>query len=194
MATSSIVVQLGAAQAASAIIAAVTDAGGKISSQVPGQPIRFTIKGRDGDSWSKRNSPYAGVARLTPGSRGQTRVDVAVRSRDIDVVATVVATITGVLFMGFVPTPFPFFNLMMIVACLGATAYGAYLGSTWQTEYLDRIVAVLSPATAWESSERHHSMGTDAAEQLKKLGELRAAGVLADAEFDAKKAELLKRI
>jgi hypothetical protein len=31
-------------------------------------------------------------------------------------------------------------------------------------------------------------------EQLRKLGELRNAGVLTDAEFDAKKAELLGRI
>jgi hypothetical protein len=30
-------------------------------------------------------------------------------------------------------------------------------------------------------------------QQLRKLGELRAAGVLTDAEFVAKKAELLKR-
>jgi hypothetical protein len=60
MATSSIVVQLGAARAVSAIVAAVTEAGGKISSQLPGQPIRFMIKGRDGDNWSKRNSQYRG--------------------------------------------------------------------------------------------------------------------------------------
>jgi hypothetical protein len=31
-------------------------------------------------------------------------------------------------------------------------------------------------------------------EQLRKLGELRNAGMLTDAEFDAKKAELLGRI
>jgi hypothetical protein len=34
----------------------------------------------------------------------------------------------------------------------------------------------------------------DALEQLRKLGDLRAAGVLTDAEFDGKKAELLRRI
>jgi Short C-terminal domain len=196
MATSSIVVQLGAARAVSAIVAAVTEAGGKISSQLPGQPIRFMIKGRDGDNWSKRNSQYAGVAHLTPGSSGQTRVDVAVKARDIDVVARVVITVTAVLFLGFMPTPFPFFNLMMIVACLWAAAHGAYLASTSQTEYLDRIVAALSPATctAWGSFEGHPSMGSEAVEQLKNLGELRAAGVLTDAEFNATKAELLKRM
>lgn len=34
----------------------------------------------------------------------------------------------------------------------------------------------------------------DALEQLRKLGELRASGVLTDSEFEAKKAELLRRI
>ena len=34
----------------------------------------------------------------------------------------------------------------------------------------------------------------DALEQLRKLGELRASGVLTDAEFETKKAELLRRI
>jgi Short C-terminal domain len=34
----------------------------------------------------------------------------------------------------------------------------------------------------------------EALDQLRKLGELRAAGVLTEAEFDAKKAELLRRI
>jgi hypothetical protein len=34
----------------------------------------------------------------------------------------------------------------------------------------------------------------DALERLKKLGELRAAGVITDAEFEAKKAEILKGI
>ena len=34
----------------------------------------------------------------------------------------------------------------------------------------------------------------DALEQLRKLGELRGTGVLTEAEFDAKKAELLRRV
>ena len=34
----------------------------------------------------------------------------------------------------------------------------------------------------------------DVLEQLRKLGELRKAGVLTDAEFEAKKAELLGRL
>lgn len=36
--------------------------------------------------------------------------------------------------------------------------------------------------------------GPDPMEQLRKLGELRDAGVVSDAEFEAKKAELLARL
>lgn len=197
MATCSIVVASGAAEAASKAVAAVTGAGGKISSQLPGQPVRFTIKGRDGDGWLKRISAYAGVAHLAPGSPGQTRVDVAVRAREIDVAAAVIVPIVTVLFLGFMPTPWPMFNLVMIFVALGWGAYLSYLQfSMWPQEHLDRIVAALAPATgtAWGSVESQHSMGSDAAEQLKKLGELRATGVLTDAEFNSKKAELLKRI
>jgi hypothetical protein len=35
---------------------------------------------------------------------------------------------------------------------------------------------------------------SDALEQLRRLGELRAAGLVSDAEFEAKKAELLRRV
>lgn len=35
---------------------------------------------------------------------------------------------------------------------------------------------------------------SDVLEQLRKLGDLRNAGVLTDAEFEAKKAELLGRL
>jgi hypothetical protein len=49
-----------------------------------------------------------------------------------------------------------------------------------------------SPDLALSVSESR-SVG-DPLEQMRKLGELRDAGVLTDAEFEAKKAELLKRI
>jgi hypothetical protein len=35
---------------------------------------------------------------------------------------------------------------------------------------------------------------SDALEQLRKLGKLRDAGVLSEAEFEAKKEELLRRV
>lgn len=49
-------------------------------------------------------------------------------------------------------------------------------------------------ATPMTSASQVHTRSPDALEQLHKLGELRAAGVLTDAEFEAKKAELLRRV
>lgn len=54
------------------------------------------------------------------------------------------------------------------------------------------VAAAQSPAPARRTEDR--SVQGDPMEQLRKLGELRAAGVLTDAEFDAKKAELLGKI
>jgi len=51
----------------------------------------------------------------------------------------------------------------------------------------------LQPASA-HSTPAVPAPSPDVLEQLRKLGELRNAGMLTDAEFDAKKAELLGRI
>lgn len=50
-----------------------------------------------------------------------------------------------------------------------------------------------SPAAAQPTSDARESM-QDPIEQLKKLGELRDAGILTAEEFDAKKAEILNRM
>jgi hypothetical protein len=50
------------------------------------------------------------------------------------------------------------------------------------------------PAAPPRSAPVASSPDPDALEQLRKLGELRDAGVLTAAEFEAKKAELLGRI
>ena len=68
---------------------------------------------------------------------------------------------------------------------------------------LDEVVRVVGrhPGAAAARSRRAAHSGPaapapdpDVLEQLRKLGELRTAGVLTDAEFEAKKAELLGRI
>jgi hypothetical protein len=61
----------------------------------------------------------------------------------------------------------------------------------------DAVRSRLSEAPASSAETRASAAanaGPDVYEQLAKLGELRTAGVLTDAEFEAKKAELLSRI
>lgn len=50
-----------------------------------------------------------------------------------------------------------------------------------------------APAAA-TSAPQLSTASSDALEQIRKLGELRAAGVLTEAEFELKKAELLRRV
>lgn len=54
---------------------------------------------------------------------------------------------------------------------------------------MDDLVARHQTVTQRESADQ----SSDVAEQIRKLGELRDDGVLTEAEFDAKKAELLSR-
>ena len=55
---------------------------------------------------------------------------------------------------------------------------------------LVRKIGVPPPRVARQSSQPT----PDALAQLRKLGELRSAGVLTDEEFDAKKTELPRRV
>ena len=50
------------------------------------------------------------------------------------------------------------------------------------------------PATAPAAIAPAGAQGGDIIEQIRKLGDLRAAGILTDAEFEAKKADLLSRL
>lgn len=60
-------------------------------------------------------------------------------------------------------------------------------------QYAPAPPAAPAPAAAAGSSDAA-APGRDPLEALKQLGELKAAGVLTDEEFAAKKAELLKQI
>lgn len=58
-----------------------------------------------------------------------------------------------------------------------------------------RLSAPAQPApTAPEAAAPPSAAAPDPIEQLKRLGELRDAGIVTDAEFEAKKAELLSRM
>ena len=54
--------------------------------------------------------------------------------------------------------------------------------------------AIEERPTDQEPASSHAQPTTDPLEQLRKLGDLRAAGVLTDEEFETKKAQLLDRI
>ena len=213
MASSGAVVNGSVADAWAVFADAVRAAGGTASSQLPGQPIRFTIK-RPGNIWEGKNTPYEGTANLVPLSAAQTRIDVTVSCAAMFYVYLGL----GVLFLFF----FAYWvSPLIILLGLVAVVWSAFQAAgPWAQEVVNHVIAALpsaatavaggsAPATAITAAPVAASSpvanpvsphGSDAAgsvdvaDQLKKLGELHATGVLTDEEFQAKKAELLKRL
>ena len=68
------------------------------------------------------------------------------------------------------------------------------VGSLGIPEPLVAPSVATSPQTPGPAAAGAPVIGPDVIEQLRKLGELRAAGVLTEVEFEAKKADLLRRI
>jgi hypothetical protein len=46
----------------------------------------------------------------------------------------------------------------------------------------------------YRRSNRAHSASSDPIDQIRRLGELHAEGIISEADFEAKKSELLKRL
>lgn len=207
MATNGAVVNGSVAEAPSIFAEAVRAAGGTVTSQVPGQPIRFTIK-RPGNIWEGKNTPYDGTANLVPLSATQTRIDV-----------TVSCSTTFYLYLGlgviFIFLFAWWLSPLFILLGLAAIVWSAFQGAgPWAQEVANHVVAALpavagaaGPAATIAPAPAASPTGTpaspqasdsparvDIADELKKLGELHATGVLTDEEFQAKKTELLKRL
>jgi len=61
-------------------------------------------------------------------------------------------------------------------------------------QFTEVVKAAMNSADSTAGSVASPSTQPDVMEQLRKLGDLRAAGVLTDEEFAAKKADLLGRL
>jgi hypothetical protein len=207
MAASGAVVNASVAEASSILAEAVRAAGGTISSQVPGQPIRFTIK-RPGNIWEGKNTPYDGTANLIPMSETQTRIDVTLSCSTMFYLYLGLGVIFIFLFAYWL-------SPLFILLGLAAIVWSAFNASgPWAQQVANQVVAALpavaaaGPAAAITAPpapvvpprppvSAHASDSpapVDIADELKKLGELHATGVLTDEEFQVKKTELLKRL
>jgi Short C-terminal domain len=206
LASSGAVVNGSVAEASTVLVDAVRAAGGTFSSQAPGQPIRFSIK-RPGNIWEGKNTPYDGTATLIPLSATQTRIDVAVSCSPTFYLYLGLAVIFMFLF-AFWLTP-----LLMLLGLVAIVWFAFQAAGPWAQEVANHVIASLPPAAAAApgapvsaapmatapsvnpGSFPHlsdQSGAADIADQLKKLGELHATGILTDEEFQAKKADLLK--
>lgn len=208
MASSGAVVNGSVAEASAVLVGAVRTAGGTLTAQAPGQPIRFSIK-RPGNIWEGKNTPYDGTAALIPLNATQTRIDVAVSCSPTFYLYLGLVVIFMFLF-AFWLTP-----LLMLLGLVGIVWFAFQAAGPWAQEVANHVIAslppagVAAPATAVSTAPAvtdppvnpgpsphvsDPSAGADITDQLKKLGELHATGVLTDEEFQAKKADLLKRL
>ncbi|HVM80696.1 MAG TPA: SHOCT domain-containing protein [Stellaceae bacterium] len=199
MAKSSVVVEGDIGAATRLCADAIKAAGGTVASSVPGEPIRFSIK-RPGSWRDNRNTPYDGAARISAVNAAQSRVDVETTLAGIFYVymgLTVVGCLllTALFWYGFI-LPLIF----AIIACIYLTVMAQ---GSWAQAMADAVVSRLTPAahvapqpppSPPPAAAAAHAPSASVMEDLKKLGELHSSGVLTDAEFEGKKAELLKRV
>ncbi len=83
-------------------------------------------------------------------------------------------------------------HLVYLGACLGGAWYGRRHHDEFLAKKLARMHRQASPVA--DPQQPSQAAGLDLLELLKKLGELRDAGLLTDEEFRAKKTEILARI
>jgi hypothetical protein len=82
------------------------------------------------------------------------------------------------------------------VSVLNATAYAARLADQQRqnTHRYANVSPADSPVAAAEPASSSPATATDPIDQLRRLGELRDAGIVTEEEFTAKKAEILSRL
>ena len=201
VANSVAVVNGSVAQASVWIADAVRAAGGTPSPQVGGQPVRFSIK-LPGNIWEGKNIPYDGTAHLTVVDASQTRIDVVVSSASAFYLYLGLAVIFMFVFAHWLSP------LLMLLGLVAIVWFVFQAAGSWAQEVANRVIAGLPQGAGVPGSAappagsagnpappRRADAGTaDIPDQIKKLGELHASGVLTDDEFQAKKSELLKRL
>jgi|SRR6478672_1727043 len=120
-------------------------------------------------------------------------------------IATTIALVAAVTltFVAATPaTPGDFLQALLLylpfaAACFGGALYGRRHHAEFLAKKLARVqrkAATASPSKSTTPNEPPSASGPDALDQLKKLAELRDAGVLTEDEFLAKKTEILGRI
>ena len=178
-------------------------------------PMPFDVMGATG-TFSKMATELASVyGVMIPGARSR-QIGSAI--------ATGTASIMGISYLGsrllkFVPVYGFGLSLLVQAPIVGVVSYAA--GETLKdyfrkakegrdltvNEFRESFVRILKsklgqdgleetvhPQLPAAAATKNGSTGTDAVEQLKRLHELYQAGVVTEAEYESKKAELLTRI
>jgi hypothetical protein len=203
-AQSSISVELDAPSAYARVMSAVQTIGGQIKMQTPPQSAQFGYVLKNLWKTGGMAVKFDGAVNVQPVSDKLARVTTNVK---VDFGSAVPYFLTlGVC--GLFALVLGNGGMLILLCLLGGAVYSYIEFNTKTPEEICQKIAAALPVTTMAytpppgaapmasppPSATSAEAGIDIAAQIKKLAELRDMGALTTGEFDAKKAELLKRL
>lgn len=202
---------------------AVTSNGGEILWQQPPGAAKFLLGHKNIWTTGGIVLKYDGDLQVTPASPGQSTARFTLKLQWGSAIPLLLLQAFAVIFAAMFNFYIAAFALIIIAASLGFTAWSASSGVPEKVleQIIKSLHGGGAPAQSYQPQQSYsppppaqaayvpptppptappapaQTGGGDAAvimEQIKQLGGLRDAGVLTPEEFEAKKAELLKRI
>lgn len=186
---------------------AVTYMGGSVTSMNPARPVEFKVR-RSGNLGGY-GAPYNGTANFVPMGPSQTKILVEINPA-IWFAGFSIAGAIAVIFLAGALTQNEETTMLVTLILLPVTAVMLYLYyRPWRTQVIDKLQAgVHGTMPAYEAAQpapsppppspapatAAPSTSASVADQLRQLNELKEQGLITEEEFNAKKAELLKRL
>lgn len=201
---------------------AIAANGGELHWQQPPAAAKFLLGHKNIWTTGGVVLKYDGDLQVTPAATGQSTARFTLKLQWGSAIPLLLLQVFAVIFAAMFNFYIAAFALILIAASLGFTAWSASSGVP--EKVLEQVIKSLhgggAPAPSYQPQQSYspppappayvpptpapaappapaQAGGGDAAvimEQIKQLGGLRDAGVLTPEEFEAKKAELLKRI
>lgn len=191
---------------------AVTYMGGSVTSMNPARPVEFKVR-RSGNLGGY-GAPYNGTANFVQMGPSQTKILVEINPATWFTGFSVAGAI-AVIFLAGALTQNEETTMFVTLILLPVTAVMLYLYyRPWRTQVIDKLQAgVHGTMPAYETAQHAPapspasfaspspapataapSTSASVADQLRQLNELKEQGLITEEEFNAKKAELLKRL
>lgn len=194
---------------------AVTYMGGSVTSMNPARPVEFKVR-RSGNLGGY-GAPYNGTANFVQMGPSQTKILVEINPATWFTGFSIAGAI-AVIFLAGALTQNEETTMFVTLILLPVTAVMLYLYyRPWRTQVIDKLQSgVHGTMPAYEAAQPAPSpaasayappppspaptatapqpVGVSVAEQMRQLNELKEQGLITKDEFNAKKAELLKRL
>jgi len=192
------------------VVEALSTGGGVVKSHTAPDQIDFTIARNSWETWPGEVA-IAGRAIITRAGEGSSTVAIALEPPVPALVVVPVAAFVGIAMSYWLNRDVTMFWILLIAAIAAYYAWGVF--QKWPADALAAAVGSIQgqPAAATVFAPARPSTppharapranpapaaapAVDVVDQIRKLGELRDAGLLSTEEFNAKKTELLERL